>query len=259
MKKHINDDCIIPSISGRLGNNMFMIAHAYARGLEQNRQMVALRGQVIHAGVDYSTNMFRKIDFVDDFPQGEKVTVYGGYFQSEKYFEQYTENIKSLYSAPNEFVERMEGHLPFLFTDIPVTAIHIRRGDYLHYPSYHPSVSPSYIHEAIKQIPDAGRCLIFSDDVNWCQQNLQIDGTYITSEYLPHEQIWLMSLCDNFVISNSSFSWWGAYLSRQPNKIVVAPETWYGPDGPSDWEEIYCKDWMKMPTYYNNGQIHPKL
>ena len=257
MKKHINDDCIIPSISGRLGNNMFMIAHAYARGLEQNRQMVAVRGQVIHEGIDYSTNMFRKIDFVDEFPQGEKVTVYGGYFQSEKYFEQYTENIKSLYTPPNEFVKRMELDVPFLFTD-DITVIHVRRGDYLHYPSYHPSVSPNYVHEAIKQINGAQKYLIFSDDVNWCKQNLNIEGIYIT-DYLPHEQIWMMSLCSNFVISNSSFSWWGAYLSRNKNKIVVAPETWYGPNGPSEWEEIYCKGWTKLPTYYEEGMIKPKL
>lgn len=255
----LNEEFIIPSIAGRLGNNMFMIANAYARALDCNKQMVALKGQVIHAGIDYSQNMFRKIDFIDEYTLTDKITVYAGYFQSEVYFEKYCENVKSIFTAPCEFVERIKQEMPTIFNSI-ITTIHIRRGDYLHYPSYHPSISAEYIHEAIKHISNTDNYLVFSDDLEWCKANLKLnDSVTYMNNYLPHEQIWIMSMCDNFIIANSSFSWWGAYLSRKKNKIVIAPEIWYGPDGPKDWEEIYCKNWIKFPSYYKNGLIYPTL
>jgi hypothetical protein len=65
-------------------------------------------------------------------------------------------------------------------------------------------------------------------------------------------------MCHNFVISNSSFSWWAAYLSRHPQKIVIAPETWFGPECPHEWESMYCKDWIILPTYFDKGLIKPK-
>ena len=67
-----------------------------------------------------------------------------------------------------------------------------------------------------------------------------------------------MSLCSHFILSNSSFSWWGAYLSQYENKVIVAPETWFGPDAPQNWQDIYCKDWIVLPTYFNKGMIYPK-
>ena len=65
-------------------------------------------------------------------------------------------------------------------------------------------------------------------------------------------------MCHNFIISNSSFSWWGAYLSRRKNKIVISPETWFGPEGPKIWDDIYANGWIILPTYFDNGFIYPK-
>lgn len=260
MSKIVNPNCIVPSISGRLGNNMFMIAHAYARALEQNRQLIVSRNQVSHMG-DFVDNIFRKLDLYIETPgdvSNTEATVYGGYFQSESCFEKYSEAVKQLFSPTREFIEQTNVNYPFL-KDNMVVSISVRRGDYLSYSNYHPVVSKEYIEEALKQIPPAKYYFIFSDDFPWCKENLGHLPNIHYIEAPVHEQMWLMSMCDHFIISNSSFSWWGAYLSRNPSKMVVAPETWYGPDGPKGWEEIYCKGWRKLPTYFANGLIHPTL
>jgi hypothetical protein len=257
LEKHINTDCIVPSVSGRLGNNMFMIAHAYAKALEQNRQLVVPKNQIESI---YHKSMFRKVDFYVDWPvQTEESSVYAGYFQSERYFENHSEAVKSLFSPTTDFLEKAYAKYPFLRSK-GTTAIHVRRGDYLHYRSYHPIVSKEYVEEALKLINDIDNILVFGDDREWCINNFShLPSVHFISGNDAYEDIWLMSLCDNFIIPNSSFSWWGAYLSRNKSKIVVAPETWYGPDGPNDWEEIYCKGWTKLPTYYKDGYIYPKL
>jgi hypothetical protein len=102
--------------------------------------------------------------------------------------------------------------------------------------------------------------MVASDDISWCKQHLDLGSTNILylENYKPEEQLWIMSLCHNFIISNSSFSWWAAYLSRYENKKVFAPSIWYGPEGPKTWNEIYCSDWNIVNSYFENGLIHLK-
>lgn len=259
MNKFTNSDCIVPSIAGRLGNNMFMIAHAYAKALEQNKQMIVPKKQVGHIK-NFVNNIFRKLDLYIDMPNdvlGTSANVFSGYFQSERYFVKYSEAVKQLFSAPIEFIKEAFINYPFLQTS-NVTCISVRRGDYLIYSDYHPVITKEYIEEAIKRIPKTDYFVIFSDDLDWCVSNLNhLSNVHFISASI-HEQMWLMSLCDNFVISNSSFSWWGAYLSRNKNKTVVAPQTWFGPRCPHGWEDIYCDGWIVLPTEYSNGYIYPK-
>ena len=262
----VKKDYIIPAIGGRLGNNLFMIAHAYAKGLEYNKQVVVYKPHVQYHGNDYSQNIFRNIEFIDVYddsgmhnparPSNHKHTLYVGYYQSEKYFEKYSDVIKDLFGPPSEFVERIKNELPFIFDKI-VTVINVRRGDYLHSPNFHPTVTPEYINKAISLIPNTEQYLIASDDLDWCKENISVDAIYLEG-WQPHEQLWILSMCHNFVISNSSFSWWAAYLSKAVNKIVIAPETWFGPEYRDSWKDMYCKGWIVLPTYFNNGFILPK-
>lgn len=263
----LNVDYIIPSLGGRLGNNLFMIAHAYAKGLEFNKQVVVAKSQLAYEGNDYSTNICSKLELIDKFddnnncnltiPSNDKHTIYFGYYQSEKHFENYSEAIKTLFGAPLDFIQRIRTEIPVIFQK-KVTVINVRRGDYLIYSDYHPVLSAEYIHKAITLIPNTEHYLIASDDIEWCKANISVENVTFLEGYKPEEQLWIMSMCHNFIISNSSFSWWAAYLSRNTNKIVIAPETWFGPRHKVDWQDTYCKDWIVMPSIYSNGQILPK-
>lgn len=247
--KILNSEFVSPSLGGRLGNNMFMIANAYAQSLEQNKQFVVPSRQLDLE--KFKTNIFRKIDFFIDQPNEAS---YSGYFQSEKYFKKYSEAIKSLFSPTQEFLKKAYWLYPFL--DSEVTCISVRRGDYLFYPDIHPVVSKEYIQSEYKRLPNTPYCLVFSDDKDWCEKNIEIPNA-IFVDLPPQEQMWLMSLCDYFLISNSSFSWWGAYLSRSPKKQVIAPQSWFGAAGLSEWQDIYCENWQVRSTYLHNGQIFP--
>ena len=256
-------DYVLPLISGGLGNNLFMIANAYAKARKYNKKLY-----IPKRGIDqeYIDNVFKKFDVlqeVDDnrvynleVPSDTTHTLYSGYFQSEQYFDEYSEEIKDLFGPPIEFVNRIRLEIPALFVK-ETTAINVRRGDYLYYPNYHPTVSKEYIFEAIKHAPSE-QYLIVSDDIPWCKVNLNIENAIYLEGYNRYEQLWVLSMCHHFIISNSSFSWWGAYLSRNKSKIVIAPETWYGSDGLSDYESIYCKGWSKLPSYFKDGFIYPK-
>jgi hypothetical protein len=140
--------------------------------------------------------------------------------------------------------------------------LHVRRGDYLTQPTRHPVVSKEYIEEAYKQLPYHEYLIIMSDDLDWCKQNLQFPNSVFVENqngnYWDYEGIWLLSLCDHFIISNSTFSWWGAWLSKTENKKVIAPDTWFGPDLQEDTKDIYCEDWIKIPTKWEDGYIKLK-
>jgi len=262
-------------LQGRTGNMMFEIAHAYAKALEFNRQFVVPIAESSHNHL--RSNLFRKIDFSiqnttqDPFahtvqapftfaelkPEDDRPTIFAGYYQSEKYFYKYTENIKDLFSPPLDFINKAILDFPFLKSST-VGAINVRRGDYLTMSKSHPVVSIEYINEAYKHLPECDYILVLSDDIPWCKENIKFPNVIFVEKYWDCEGVWLLSLCDHFIISNSTFSWWGAYLSRSEKKVVIAPETWFGPHINEDPKDIYCEGWIKLPTYYDDGFIKPK-
>lgn len=275
----VHKNFVTCGLQGRTGNMMFQIAHAYVKSLEHNRQFVAPRGE--SSSWHLEKNLFRKIDFfidrtdtlqepieiyTGDFeyhnspaPNYHTPTVYYGWYQSEKFFHRYKNHIKALFSPTQAFIEKAYRYYPFL-ENVRVAAINVRRGDYLEQPTRHPVVSLEYINEAYKHLPKHDKLLIVSDDIEWCRENLKFDNMIFNDNknFWDAEALWLLSLCDHFIISNSTFSWWGAWLSNSPFKVVIAPDTWFGPDIKEETEDIYCEDWIKIPTYYENGKIFPK-
>lgn len=165
-----------------------------------------------------------------------------GYWQTEKYFHENEEEIRNCLQFPLEYEEKILNKYPILnFKEC--TSVHIRRGDYVGLPDFHPLQDVNYYDNAIKVL-DANDVVVLSDDINWCKQNLRLKNCLFVEKEDNLTTLKIMSMCKNNIIANSSFSWWGAWLNPNKDKKVIAPKKWFGPSGPSYWQDIYCKDWI---------------
>jgi hypothetical protein len=125
-----------------------------------------------------------------------------------------------------------------------ICSLHFRRGDYVGLEDFHTNLGTDYYNPAISWMQsNIPNCLFlaFSDDYEWCKKNLPNNVTIFESKGAEYDMC-AMSLCDSHIIANSSFSWWGAWLSSS-SKQVIAPRNWFGPKGPKAWETIYCQNW----------------
>lgn len=159
-----------------------------------------------------------------------------GYWQSERYFK----HIRNLLLEDFAIKDPLAGKDLEFAKEIKATdsvSLHIRRGDYVtnaQTNSVHGTCSPAYYTQAIKQIVArvaAPHFFVFSDDPEWARQNIKDPHpmTYVTHNDASknYGDLRLMSLCKHNIIANSTFSWWGAWLNRNPDKVVVAPERWF--------------------------------
>ena len=131
--------------------------------------------------------------------------------------------------------------------DRPV-ALHIRRGDFIKNSANHHNLGLDYYASALERFESDRTVIIFSDDPDWCkEQELFEDDRFLVSEGNDsYTDLCLMSLCSDFIIANSTFSWWGAWLSKSMNKVVCAPDPnkWFGPNNAHlDASDIMLEDW----------------
>jgi hypothetical protein len=98
--------------------------------------------------------------------------------------------------------------------------------------------------EHLKDITDL--FIVFSDDIEWCKNNIKSENIIYIQDEKDYIEIYLMSLCDNNIISNSSFSWWGAWLNRNENKIVIGPKIWFGSEIQHNTSDILPEKWVKF-------------
>lgn len=159
-----------------------------------------------------------------------------GYFQSEKYFIDYRDEILKSF-----LINRQVWSI-----NLNTVAIHVRRGDYLQYSNKHPVLPIEYYKEAIKYF-DGCKFVIFSDDIEWCKNNFR-NGHYSFNEEKDSLQaMFQMSDCEHQIIANSSFSWWGAWLNQINSKIVIAPSIWFGPGNSHlDTTDLIPDSWIRI-------------
>jgi hypothetical protein len=172
--------------------------------------------------------------------------VYDGYWQSYRYFDHHRAGLMTEFQVKKEVVMRTTDRWRSLLEEEDAVAVHVRRNNYAH-------VCPlEYYIAAARRLrahrPRA-RFFIFTDDCQWVRESLLpiMNGTLVETdgEASDVEDLWLMSKCRHFIIANSTFSWWGAWLSTWNDKRVIAPMAGWGGEGggtkgflPAQWETL---------------------
>lgn len=147
-----------------------------------------------------------------------------GWFQSEKYFK-YLNDIKHYFKFKEELVVDLKRKYELLFTKKTIL-ISIRRGDFVDHKDYFQLPINFYLTALIEHFPHFTDCniLVLSDDVKYCQYHFSsLDNVFFADKMDAVQQLILASLCDDFIISNSTFSWWCAWLGEKENSKIIRP------------------------------------
>jgi hypothetical protein len=260
---------------GGLGNQMFQIAKAISEGLKNNipvhfrsRAFIPMEGNQPFKYVD---NIFRNLIFDDIKIPTQRVsepgwsytptnylylepTEFYGYYQSSKNFLEHKKEIQTMFLPTEEFINKIKILYPKIFNENSIS-IHVRRGDYLGVSEILPVIDKSYIDECLRQMGDYSNIFIFSNDKDWCKENLNYHNSIVVEGLEDYEELWAISLCNHNIMSNSSFSWWGSYINNNKNKKIFVPSIWFGPSGEKNYQDIYEDEWIKIKVEFNNGKL----
>lgn len=261
---------------GRMGNVMFQYAAAYSYARQQDKKLYLIKNlaeleKAFGLKVHYSNaNPFvysnltedqRKNAQLDrkwfdsygsDFETNKSYAALWGFFQDPLFFKKYEKDIRSLFSFKEELSPENKKWLKQM-TETNSVSMHIRRDDYVFEQETYLLMTEYYYIRAADYI--AARVpnphfYIFSDDMDWTKRNIHLKypHTFIENNRGDdsYNDMRLMSVCKHNIIANSSFSWWGAWLNANPDKIVIAPNGWLNDDG--SWgRHIIPKEWVQLP------------
>ena len=258
-------------LMGGLGNQLFQIATAYAYAKREHKSLVfrltwptrsdrpplwntyldpsgwniSLPGPSVR--ISEKAFSFHELPSVDS---EASVELYG-YFQSSEYFSAYAEEIrdrlqinpslKSLFPIPNNCI-----------------GAHVRRGDYMNHAAYHYVCSPKYYTGSRDYIDLEMPVFWITDDPEWVQENLYRPGDSVVSSDTIAD-FTRLSQFKHLILSNSSFSWWAAWLNPCGfvERKICCPNKWFGPTGPKDVESIYEPGWSRIDT--TSGKVDAQV
>jgi hypothetical protein len=169
-----------------------------------------------------------------------------GYFQSELYFDHCQELIKYYFEPTDELVAKLQNKYG-KYLDLNTCSLHIRRGDFVGNQT-HSVCDLDYYTRAINSINSTEKIdhfLVFSDDIPWCINNFPSNYIFVDGN-LDIEDLFLMSLCKHNIISNSTFSWWSAWLNKNQSKIIMAPSKWFTNQTNINDKDIYTKEMIRI-------------
>lgn len=171
-----------------------------------------------------------------------------GWFQDARYFKDYEDVIRKELVTKKEI--KISERLNSLLKNENTVSVHIRRGDYKKIAN---TLPVNYYYNAmnyIKKIAENPFWIVFSDDAGWCKKNIEFgDNVYFVSNeenIQDYEELIVMSRCKNQIIANSTFSWWGAWLNSNNDKIVIGPRNWFRSGSKNAKYNIMCSEWIKM-------------
>ena len=197
-------------------------------------------------------------------------TILDGYWQCEKYFLPVEDRVRASLTLRNQPSEQTLQVAREIEACVNPCFLHVRRTDNLSVRgmAFHGIAPSSYYEQAAQYIAERGPDLtffVFSDDIEWCKENVRLDyptifvdhnttGVDCNTEYwltkrndgTEHEDLFLMSKCQNAIIATSTFGWWGAWLMRNPDKIVIAPKQWFVGNFDEMGRDIIPQNWIRM-------------
>lgn len=271
---------IIVKLKGGLGNQMFQIYTGISYALDQkidysfsdnfyrsNHPNTTPRGTYWDTifknisknmsngkiGKEYVNHLQKSYNWYK-LPILKNITL-NGYFQSHKYFSHNIGKINEILNIP-EMQAEIRLKYPYDYKNF--CSIHVRLGDYKKYPEHHINLDKNYFLEALKmifKIRGKKEYLVFyeAEDLGMVKEIIQhiedqkinnrITFKYIDTQIPDYEQLLIMSCCESHIISNSSFSWWAAYLNNHPKKCVVRPSQWFGPKIKSKITDLCPTSW----------------
>lgn len=173
-----------------------------------------------------------------------------GYWQNEKYFLEIAKNLRKEFVVKSP-LSSINLEIADEITKTNSVCIHIRR--YRDIPKGISRLSPlqiNYYCKAIKYLSNIFNDLhffVFSDDHEWARKNIKTSFpvSFITHNKKDYEDFRLMTLCKHHIISNSTFSWWTAWLPSDPKKVVIAPKKWFS-DSEKDSRDLIPKKWISI-------------
>jgi len=269
--------------SGRLGNQLFQYATAKSYSKKNKVKLLLPNGKFNRISQfrlnciytnKYVLDTIEKVEYYEQkwfcfnkniFKKYKKYNL-NGFFQNEKYFKDIRSDLlteivpkdKNITNYCKNYISQIKK-----ICGKHIVALHCRRGDFIPTDQkpydhragvsrpdmdlYHPLLDLEYFKKAKSHFKDSV-FLVFSDthkDIGWCKRNLKDENTFFSENHDDITDLILMSYCDHNIISNSSFSWWAAWLNQNKKKKVIAPDVWLGKSySQHDTKDLIPKDWM---------------
>lgn len=267
---------IYAKLHGRIGNHLFEMATAATLAARNNDKFCAVcHTDYMIAPPDscsiwefvqpYLNNIYSKVSILENIPVGLPVFKQEGYqykeipyqpnllldggFQSYKYFDE--EIVKQLFAIPDIMKKEINSKYGIIFSE-PIVGVNVRRGDYCFIPHRLPVCSKVFFQKAMKLFPKGTRFLFISDDINWCKKHFKGNNIFYLENSTPLIDLYAQTLCTDNIISNSTFSWWGAYLNPHKEKKVICPKPWFGPcakNSKSDVDDLIPDNWIQITNH----------
>ena len=199
--------------------------------------------------------VYSDLNYFDDKVFNSNCKYLNGYWQSEKYFIQIENKIREAFVFKD--IDDVNAEIAKEIANSASIALHIRRGDYLGNSIYSGVCTEDYYTKAVDLMlskmatQENVKIYIFSDDSDFSSKFIaKILIPYklvkINKNEDSYKDMYLMSQCKHNIIANSSFSWWGAWLNSNPDKIIIAPQNWFGGSFEGNHKDIVPESWLKI-------------
>jgi hypothetical protein len=176
-----------------------------------------------------------------------------GYWQSPKYFEDIEDILQKDFTLKKPQGKKYDEMLRKIMFGNSVS-LHVRRGDYLAVKNtqiYALCTSEYYVGAVnhIREKTGDMQIFVFSDDTEWVKKNLKFNAPmfFVSEEHLADfQELMLMSACKHNITANSTFSWWGARLNKNPQKIITAPQKWFAFPNEGNEKDLVPENWIRL-------------